>query len=56
MIGSGTTLSRRLERYREAARSVDAAATQSLAVEPADGLAERLATAMDGEIDRKSVV
>lgn len=50
MIGSGTTLSRRLERYREAARSVDAAATRSPAIEPAEGLAERLAAAMDGEI------
>ena len=50
MIGGGTTLSRRLERYREAARSVDAAATRSPAIEPGQGLAERLAATMDGEI------
>jgi hypothetical protein len=50
MIGGGTTLSRRLERYRSAAHALADAANRSPALEPAAGLAERLAAVMDGEI------
>lgn len=50
MIDSGTTLARRLERYRLSTHAATEAALASPAVEPPSGLAERLAGAMDGEI------
>ncbi len=48
MIDGGSTLSRRLERYRTAAHALGELPT--VAVEPAAGLAQRMATAMDGEV------
>jgi hypothetical protein len=50
MIDAGTTLSRRLERYRAATHAAAAEAVQSPAIEPGQGLAERMALAMDGEV------
>lgn len=50
MIGTGTTLARRLERYRLATNAATAAAIESGAIESGAGLAERLAGATDGEV------
>lgn len=50
MIAGGTTLSRRLDRYRAAAQAATAEAVRSPAIEPGIGLAERMAAAMDGEV------
>jgi hypothetical protein len=50
MIETGSTLARRLERYRTATHAATAAAVASPAIEPGAGLAERLAGAMDGEV------
>jgi uncharacterized protein YprB with RNaseH-like and TPR domain len=51
MIDTGTTLTRRLERYRAATRGVLAPAAPSV---HADELAARLAAALDGEVVRTS--
>jgi hypothetical protein len=51
MIDAGTTLTRRLERYRAATRGVLAPASPSI---HADELAGRLAAALDGEVVRTS--
>jgi hypothetical protein len=50
MIETGSTLARRLERYRAASHASTAAALASPAIEPSMGLAERMANAMDGEV------
>ena len=50
MIDSGATLARRLERYRAATHAPPFRDIESTAAAPGMGLAERLATAMDGEV------
>jgi len=50
MIDAGATLSRRLERYRLATHAAALLDAESPAIEPAGGLAQRMATAMDGEV------
>jgi hypothetical protein len=50
MIDTGVSLARRLERYREAARIAPAVEDGPRPPERAAALAERLATAMDGEV------
>ncbi len=50
MIDSGTTLARRLERYRAATHAASVTDAQTLASGPVHGLADSLAAAMDGEI------
>ncbi len=50
MIDGGVSLARRLQRYREAARSAPERADGPRPVERAAALAERLALAMDGEV------
>jgi hypothetical protein len=50
VIDGGTTLARRLERFRAASRLVSVAEPEMPAIEPGEGLAARLAAAMDGEV------
>jgi len=50
MIDAAATLSRRLERYRTATHAAAIEAVRSPALETGEGLAERMATAMDGEV------
>ncbi len=50
MIDTGTTLARRLERYRAATHAAAARETRPPAGAPGQGLAERLAAALDGEV------
>jgi hypothetical protein len=52
MIDGGTTLARRLERYRAATHGLTVPDTPAMTGRHGQGLAERLAAALDGEIVR----